>query len=183
MHGNTGGFESGKRNLAVALAGVLSIATLLNPPLAHTSPEAGATPTAAGAKVAPDKLAKGVADFHTQCMNSSQLNGLHECECLTEGYRERATRSGSTILSMKDQNALLQTCPASHEVTKAWVFQSCDAYMQHNRSDHVEFCNCTGDTFATRFRASPLSGLRQIEALRKESMLGCGLADKSHNLH
>ncbi|HCS41835.1 MAG TPA: hypothetical protein DIW52_03265 [Pseudomonas sp.] len=145
--------------------------------------EAGSTPTAAAVKAGQDKLAKGVADFHTQCVNSSQLNGLHECECLTEGYRQRATRSGSTILSMKDQNELLQTCPASHEVTKAWVFQSCDAFMQHKRSDHVEFCNCTGDYFATKFRATPLFGLRQIEALRKESMQACGLADKSHNLH
>jgi len=144
--------------------------------------EAGSTPTAAATKVGQDKLAKGVADFHSQCLNTSQLNGLHECECLTEGYRQRATRSGSTILPMKDQNELLQTCPASHEVTKAWVFQSCDGFMQHKRSDHVEFCNCTGDNFATRFRANPLNNLRQIEALRKESMQSCGLADTSHNL-
>jgi len=144
--------------------------------------EAGSTPTVAAVKAGQDKLAKGVADFHTQCVNSSQLNGLHECECLTEGYRQRATRSGSTILSMKDQNELLQTCPASHEVTKAWVFQSCDAFMQHKRSDHVEFCNCTGDYFATKVRTTPNVTLRQTEALRKESMQACGLADQSHNL-
>lgn len=144
--------------------------------------EAGSTPTAAAVKSGQDKLAKGVADFHTQCVNSSQLNGLHECECLTEGYRQRATRSGSTILSMKDQNELLQTCPASHEVTKAWVFKSCDDFMQHKRSDHVEFCNCTGDHFANKVRVTPPFNLRQTEALRKESMQACGLADTSHNL-
>lgn len=149
-----------------------------------TAPAASAAggPTAAATQAGQDKLAKGVTDFHKQCVNSSQLNGLHECECLTEGYRQRATRSGSTILSMQDQNELLATCPASHEVTKAWVFQSCDAFMQHKRSDHVEFCNCTGDRFATRANANPPITLRQTEAMRKEAMQSCGLADTSHNL-
>jgi hypothetical protein len=149
-------------------------------PADETAP--ATAPAAAATQAGQDKLAKGVTDFHKQCVNSSQLNGLHECECLTEGYRQRATRSGSTILSMQDQNELLATCPASHEVTKAWVFQSCDAFMQHKRSDHVGFCNCTGDRFATRANANPPITLRQTEAMRKEAMQSCGLADTSHNL-
>lgn len=145
--------------------------------------EAGSTPTATEAKAGQDKLAKGVADFHKQCVTNSQLNGLHDCECLTEGYRQRAIRTASTtILPSKEQNELLQTCPASQQVTKAWVFQTCDDYMQHKRSDHVEFCSCTGERFATQYRASPLNNMRAINALKTEAMKACGLADQSHNV-
>lgn len=60
---------------------------------------------------------------------------------------------------------------------------ACRRHFQHVRSDHAQFCGCTADNFATQFRARPNSAVHKVEALRKESMIACGLADQSHNLH
>jgi hypothetical protein len=129
------------------------------------------------------QIDKGVKDYYENCaIHTTYLRNLHDCNCLTEGYKQAAILRRSAQISTDDQNRIGQTCPAPKATTYAWVYKSCDDYMQHNRTDHAQFCGCTAERFSTTFQNQPNSNRRKVEALRKESMTACGLADRSHNI-
>ncbi|MFM0198728.1 hypothetical protein PQR53_02465 [Paraburkholderia fungorum] len=131
-----------------------------------------------------DQIDKGAKAYYDNCaIHTTYLRNLHDCNCLTEGYKQAATARRSTQLSTEDQYRIGQTCPAPKATTYAWVYKTCDDYMQHVRTDHAEFCGCTAERFSSTFQSQPNSNLRKVEALRAESMKACGLADRSHNLH
>jgi hypothetical protein len=131
-----------------------------------------------------DQIDKGAKGYYDNCaIHTTYLRNLHDCNCLTEGYKQIATAKRSTQLSPEEQNRIGQTCPAPKATTYAWVYKTCDDYMQHVRTDHAEFCGCTAEHFSTTFQSQPNSKLRKVEALRAESMKACGLADRSHNIH
>lgn len=169
-------------------------------PSPGTQPETGAgqraqaaapPPTAGGASVAagsapgpmpargkatPEQIEAAVAKYHDNCaVHTTYLRNMHDCECLTRGAREALTARKSVVVSVEEQYQLGQTCAAPKETIYAWVYQTCDDYMQHKRTDHTQFCACTGNRFSDAFRASPNSNLRKVEALRAASMKACGL--------
>lgn len=130
------------------------------------------------------QIDKGVKSYYENCaIHTTYLKNLHDCACLSEGYKQIAIAKRSTQLSPEEQYQIGQTCPAPKATTYAWVYQTCDDYMQHNRTDHAQFCGCSADRFSSTFQGQPNSNLRKVEALRKESMVACGLADRSHNIH
>jgi hypothetical protein len=123
-----------------------------------------------------------VQEYHDNCtISNAYMRSLHDCECLTRGVRRALEARQSTQPSSDQQDQLRLTCPAAKQVTYAWVYKSCEDYYQHTRTDHLQFCNCTAERFSTSFGARPNSNLRMVEALRKDSMLVCGIRDRSHN--
>ena len=120
---------------------------------------------------------QAVKHFADGCRANSKLNVLHDCKCLTEQFRSMANAIGQPVLPL---GALAQVCPAAKKTTYDWVFTTCDDYMRNVRTDHESFCGCAAERFATSYLARPNSLLRQVDALRRDSMVACGLADRTH---
>lgn len=178
--------EAARKSVDSVTQGVSSAVGKATAPAAETTP-VSAPDAVQDAKpmqpLAPDKLDKGAKAFYEHCaIKSPDVRGVHDCTCLTEGYRQKIAQSGKAQLSFKDENQLMQTCPASQETIEASVYKACDATVKTGRSDHVALCTCTAQHFATEFRAHPDSTTGKVDWLRRKSMLACGVADQSHNV-
>lgn len=123
------------------------------------------------------------SDYEQCAIHTTYLKNLHDCTCRSEAYKQVLNAKRSKTLSQEELNQRGQICPAPKATTYAWVYQTCDDFMQHKRTDHAQFCGCTAERFSSTFHERPDSNLRKVEALRKNSMVACGLSDKSHNIH
>lgn len=133
-------------------------------------------PMPARGKATPEQIDAAVAKYHDNCaIHTDYLRNMHDCDCLSRGAREMLMARKSVVVSTEEQYQLGQTCAAPKETIYAWVYKTCNDYMQHQRADHAQFCGCTADRFSNSFRASPNSNLRKVEALRRDSMKACGL--------
>ena len=120
-----------------------------------------------------------LAKFQSSCMRNPYLSSLHDCACLTAGYRKAAADVGAT--SRKDGiiNSLMTTCPAQKEVIYNYRFRVCNDYLQHVQADHEQVCACASDRFANEAYARPAATLRESEALAKSTLLACGAGKRT----
>ncbi|MDB5920062.1 MAG: hypothetical protein JWR40_4296 [Massilia sp.] len=130
-----------------------------------------------------DAVEKEISDFSSACTRNPFFSSLHDCGCMTSSYRREVLASGSTKIRATLTQKLLATCPAPKQTIYNWVNRSCESAFDRKRSDHAQFCGCSAEKFSVEFNARPLETLRLVEALRKRSMLACGLADRSHDIH
>jgi hypothetical protein len=122
-----------------------------------------------------------IGGYEQECRANYMMSSLHDCACLSAGYRSEVARTGTFNRAGASQS-LLATCPAPRSSIYDWANQSCTDYVQHLRSDWQGFCACASNNFADAYLAKPLGTLREIEALRKQSYDACGLGDRSHKL-
>jgi hypothetical protein len=120
-----------------------------------------------------------VSGYEQDCRASYMMSSLHDCACLSAGYRSEVARTGTFNRAGANQS-LLATCPAPRPSIYDWANQSCTDHVQHVRSDWQGFCACASNKFADEYLAKPLGKPREIEALRKQSYDACGLGDRSH---
>jgi hypothetical protein len=121
-----------------------------------------------------------ISGYEQDCRANYMLSSLHDCACLSAGYRSEVVRTGSFNRAGAGK-LLLATCPAPRSSIYDWANQSCTDYVQHVRSDWEGFCACASNNFADAYLAKPLGQLREIEALRNKSYEACGLGERSHN--
>jgi hypothetical protein len=124
-------------------------------------------------------LEREVQRFGVECAKSDFLPDLYDCRCLTDGYRQGVLAANSTHRrdAIVRESRLLETCPAPRTSIFAWLKRGCESAFR-TQGDHADFCNCSAERFTTVFRAQPPGSRREIESLKKNSMLACGLADR-----
>lgn len=122
-----------------------------------------------------------IGGYEQDCRANYMMSSLHDCACLSAGYRSAVARTGTFNRAGASQS-LPASCPAPRPSIYDWANQSCTDDVQHLRSDWQGFCACASNKFADEYLAKPLGTLREIEALRKQSYDACGLDDRSHKL-
>lgn len=148
-------------------------------PQSAASAQSGALPGSHQAPHSAQAVEQEIGGYEQECRANYMMSSLHDCACLSAGYRSEVARTGSFNRAGASQS-LLAACPAPRSSIYDWANQSCTDYVQHLRSDWQGFCACASNNFADEYLAKPLGTLREIEALRKQSYDACGLDDRSH---
>jgi hypothetical protein len=112
--------------------------------------------------------------FQQSCLRNPFLSSLHDCTCLTAGYRKAAAEIGATTRKDGIINSLMTTCPAPKQVIYNHRFKVCNDDFQHVRADHEQVCSCASEQFANEAYTRPAATLRAYEALAKSTLLACG---------
>ena len=138
----------------------------------------GKSPRVQATRAIQDASPQERKEVEAACIANDRQSHLLSCGCLADavGTMRGAGSTGpwqNLVLTAADK------CPAARSTISDYTFVSCDDYMKDRRTDHEQFCRCSGDKTADDFIAKPDHKLSAFENIRRQSLVACGIANKS----
>lgn len=134
-------------------------------------------PEAVPPKDIPDVLMAEMKDVESSCEKNYFYSSFHDCKCIAVKFIDARMKSDPSTTKDRVFNSISNECVDEAGVA-GYIYRSCGDYMQHKRTDYVDFCKCTANKVAASFAKTPVMSLRVVESLRRQAFIDCGIRDK-----